>query len=122
SVNISWKMSLPAQPDWIFQLIVAAGEAIPPPAPPVAGDAAPPPAGALDERHAVMNAPSAESPVYLRNPRRELFSRSTAGPPISRPTALGHEHSMPAVSACQVCVFARRHGRPLDGLRPDGQG
>src|SRR5207247_9803528 len=73
------KMSLPAQPDWIFQVIAAAGDALatPPPAPPVAGDAAPPPAGALDERQAVMNAPTAESPVYFRNPRRELLSRST---------------------------------------------
>src|SRR2546427_13133744 len=66
--NISWKMSFPAQPDWIVQVIAAAGEAIPPPAPPVAGDAAPPPAEAWDERHAGINAPSAERPAYFRNP------------------------------------------------------
>jgi hypothetical protein len=67
-MNISWKMSLPAHPDWIFHVIVLAGAI--PPTPPVAGDALPP-AGAFDDKHAVTNAPRAERPVYLRNPRRD---------------------------------------------------
>src|SRR5687768_5428485 len=72
----SWKMSLPAQPDWTFHVIVSARETIvgaaDVPAPPAAvGDAA----GAFEDRHDVTNAARPESDPYLRNPRRENFER-----------------------------------------------
>src|SRR5437867_886499 len=76
-MNISWKMSLPAQPDWIFQVNVCP-VATPPPTP-AAGDELAPPlaAGAFCGRQAAMNAPIAESEKYLRNPRREELGSFT---------------------------------------------
>src|SRR5438128_8498116 len=75
SRNCSWKMSLPAQPDWIFQVMASAratwlGAPTPPPL--GAAVAAPPlaPLGAFCERHAVTKAASPESERYLRKPRR----------------------------------------------------
>src|SRR5436190_4799193 len=80
SMNISWKRSFPAHPDWIFHVIafaaaatVGAAELVP---------AAPVPAGvalvcgAFCERHAVRNAPTPESEPYLRKPRRDSFERN----------------------------------------------
>src|SRR5437870_7139839 len=87
SRNISWKMSFCAQPDWIFQVKVWPVDAVPPPTPPpAAGDAAPPPApppaGAFCWRQATIKAPRPESDAYFRNPRREVFSGFTVGPPF----------------------------------------
>src|SRR3990170_6665841 len=71
----SWKMSLPAQPDWTFQVIVSAREttvgAAAPVAPGAVGDAD----GAFADRHDVTNAARPESDPYLRKPRRENFER-----------------------------------------------
>src|SRR5437899_4135064 len=77
SRNSSWKMSLPAHPDWIFHVMVCA-VATPPPAP-AAGEelAAPLAPGAFCGRQAAMNAPIAESEKYLRNPRREELGSFT---------------------------------------------
>src|SRR5438093_3439436 len=107
SVNIVWKMSFCAQPDWIFQVIVGAAVAVAPPTPPpAAGVAAPPPAGAFCCRQAAMNAPRPESDKYLRNPRRELLSGFTLALPFSRPSKRVRDNSMPRVSPCQERVFA----------------
>src|SRR5687768_13437841 len=73
----SWKMSLPAQPDWTFHVIVSAREMIvgaadvPAPVPAAVGEAD----GALAERHDVTNAARPDSDPYLRNPRRESLER-----------------------------------------------
>src|SRR5437879_2561301 len=81
-VNIVWKMSLPAQPDWIFQVIAFAAGAVVAcvvaAAPPVPGapDAF---VGAFCERHALRNAPRPVSDPYLRKLRRVTLDR--------RPTA-----------------------------------
>jgi hypothetical protein len=71
--NIVWKMSLPAQPDWIFQVIVSAR--------PTTVVAAPDPvgvdddAGAFCDRHDVMKAARPESVPYFRTARRGNFDR-----------------------------------------------
>jgi hypothetical protein len=74
SVNISWNRSFPAQPDWIFQVMVSARltTAVAVPAAVGADDDA---GGAFCDRHDVTNAASPESDPYLRNPRRENFER-----------------------------------------------
>jgi hypothetical protein len=73
SVNISWKRSFPAHPDWTFQVIVSARDttAVAAPDAVAAGEAA----GAFCDRHDVTNAARPESDPYLRNPRRENFER-----------------------------------------------
>src|SRR5712692_12070121 len=94
-LDIFWTLSIHPRKTWwngswsahvlcIFSVtlgICVAGAGWPTP-PPVAAPEAAGVAGALDERQAVMNAPSPESDKYLRNPRRELFSKSTNGPPF----------------------------------------
>jgi len=82
----SWKMSLPAHPDWIFQVMasarattVGAAEA----APVAAG--ADEVAGAFCERHDVTKAARPESDPYLRNPRRENFERRLIALSTSKP-------------------------------------
>src|SRR5712691_1849408 len=114
-------MSLPAQPDWTFQVNVCP-VATPPPTP-AAGDELAPPlaAGAFCGRQAATNAPIAESEKYLRNPRREELGSFTIGPPIS-PSAGSRDHSIPAVSACQATLFAWRHGPPPYVRRRLGSG
>jgi len=72
-MNIVWKMSLPAQPDWTFQVMVSAlvTTAVDP-APVGPDDDA---GGAFCDRHEVTKAARPESDPYLRNPRRENFER-----------------------------------------------
>src|SRR3989442_12210989 len=88
SRNCSWKMSLPAQPDWIFHVTVSAratwlGAPTPPPlAAPLA--AAPPP-GAFCARHAAPQAPSPYSEGDVRNQRRFRPARPQDAPPWSPP-------------------------------------
>src|SRR6266511_385505 len=74
SRNSSWKMSLPAHPDWIFQVIVSARATTfvaAAPVPAGVGDVD----GAFDDKHDVMKAPRPVRDPYLRNPRRENFER-----------------------------------------------
>src|SRR2546428_616884 len=97
SRNCSWKMSLPAQPDWIFHVPASAratwlGAPPPPPLAAVVAVAAPP-LGAFCDRHAVTNAPSPESERYFRNPRRFSAGMSKDTPPLSSPT--GHRRGGP---------------------------
>src|SRR3954463_7516174 len=80
SMNISWKRSFPAQPDWIFHVIafaaaatVGAAEPVPPEA---VAAGVPDVCGAFCDRHAVRNAPRPESELYLRNPRRDSLERN----------------------------------------------
>jgi hypothetical protein len=72
--NIVWKMSLPAQPDWIFHVIVSARDTTSVAAPEAVGadDVV---VGAFCDRHDVTKAARPESDPYLRNPRRENFER-----------------------------------------------
>jgi hypothetical protein len=73
--NIVWKMSLPAHPDWIFQVIAAAGAMVVAPEVPPLATGVGETAGAFCERHADTKAARPESDPYLRNPRRENFER-----------------------------------------------
>ena len=83
--NIVWKMSFPAQPDWIFQVIVApvatVGAAEVPPLAAGVGETT----GAFCERHDVTKAARPESDPYLRNPRRENFERRLMALSTSKP-------------------------------------
>src|SRR5690349_5800935 len=70
-VNIVWKMSLPAHPDWIFHVIAFAAGAVVgcvvAAVPPVAAAGAEDVAGAFCDRHAERNAPRPPSaPVLSR--------------------------------------------------------
>src|SRR2546425_5236089 len=71
----SWKMSLFAQPDWIFQVIASARGATAAAEPPADAAGACDVAGAFDDRHDVTNAARPERDPYLRIPRRDTLSR-----------------------------------------------
>jgi hypothetical protein len=87
-----WKMSLPAHPLWIFQVIapatgvtVVVGPVAAAPVPPVVGDAA----GAFCDRHDARNAARPEKDAYFRNPRRvEKIPTDSPPPTVSRDRAL----------------------------------
>src|SRR5437867_4644517 len=124
SRNCSWKMSLPAQPDWIFHVTASAratwlGAPTPPPLAAVVAVAAPP-LGAFCDRHAVTNAPSPESERYFRNPRRFSAGMSKDTPPfvLSHLVIAGagprtlvriRAHSMPVFLPCQDRLFVWRY-------------
>src|SRR5687767_6453477 len=78
-----WKMSLPAHPDWIFQVMAFAAGATVGWVPPATVAGAPDAGGAFCERHAVRNAPTPVSEPYFRKPRRDNLERkviSTSNP------------------------------------------
>src|SRR5260370_595813 len=107
SRNCSWKMSLPAHPDWIFQVTVAAlGAPRRAPADAAAPDAGAAVAGALDERHPVMNVATPERPRNLRTLRRLAPSTMSTLPHMRSVARWRHER--PPGCSCQDAVFVCR--------------
>src|SRR5690242_15544495 len=129
-VNIVWKMSLPAQPDWIFQVIALAAGAVVgcvvAAVPPVAAAGADDVAGAFDDRHADRNAPRPPSAPVLRKLRRETLERRPTAclppTPVTRRDAAVRPRprdSIPRVSLCQVAVSPGGHPSAQARRDPD---
>jgi hypothetical protein len=107
--NIVWKMSLPAQPDWIFQVIASAAGAteaatVAAAEPPRVGEAV----GAFCDRHDVTNAAETRERSVLEEPATRELRKKTHCVVHLLAIAPRRAHSILVLSTCQVTGFVRR--------------